>query len=64
VFNFRDVTILSWEINANPKKVKVIELLQSPRTPKEIQKLIDMMTALSRFISNLDEHGMSLYKLL
>jgi hypothetical protein len=34
-------------IDMNPKKVEAIEQLQSPRTRKEIQKLADMMTALS-----------------
>jgi hypothetical protein len=31
---------------------------------REIQKLACLMAALSRFISKLDEHGMSFYKLL
>jgi hypothetical protein len=51
-------------IDANPKKVEAIENLQPPQTRKEIQKLADMMTALSRFISKLGERGMSFYKLL
>jgi hypothetical protein len=48
----------------NPKKVEAIEKLQPPRTRKEIQKLAGMMTALSRFISKLEERGMPFYKLL
>jgi hypothetical protein len=51
-------------IDANPKKVEVIDKLQLPRTRKEIQKLADMMTALSRFISKLGERSMPFYKLL
>jgi hypothetical protein len=51
-------------IDANPKKVEAIEILQPPRTRKEIQKLADMMTALSRFISKLGERGMPFYRLL
>jgi hypothetical protein len=51
-------------IDANPTKVEAIEKLQPPRTRREIQKLAGMMAALSRFISKLDEHGMSFYKLL
>jgi hypothetical protein len=51
-------------IDANPKKVEAIDKLQPPRTRKEIQKLADMMVALSRFISKLGERGMPFYKLL
>jgi hypothetical protein len=51
-------------IDANPKKVEAIEKLQSPQTRREIQKLTDMMTALSRFISKLGECGMPFYRLL
>ena len=38
-------------IEVNPDQIKVINNLQPPRNPKEIQKLTGMMTALSRFIS-------------
>jgi hypothetical protein len=51
-------------IDANPKKVEAIKKLQPPQTRKEIQKLAGMMTALSRFISKLGEHGMPFYRLL
>jgi hypothetical protein len=51
-------------IDVNPKKVEAIEKLQPPRTRKEIQKLADMMAALSRFISKLGERGMPFYRLL
>jgi hypothetical protein len=51
-------------IDANPKKVEAIDKLQPPRTRKEIQKLVGMMAALSRFISKLGEQGMPFYKLL
>jgi hypothetical protein len=40
-------------IDANPKKVDVIEQLQPPQTRREIQKLAGMMAALSQFISKL-----------
>jgi hypothetical protein len=56
--------VSSWGIDANPKKVKVIEQLQLPQTRKEIQKLADMMAALNRFISKLGECSMPFYKLL
>ena len=42
-------------IEANPKKVKAIEDMQSPRNHKEVQKLAGMMAALSRFVSKLGE---------
>jgi hypothetical protein len=51
-------------IDANPKKVEAIKKLQPPRTRKEIQKLVGMMTTLSRFISKLGERGMPFYRLL
>jgi hypothetical protein len=56
--------VSSREIGVNPKKVGAIKKLQPPRTRKEIQKLVGMMAALSRFISKLGECGMAFYKLL
>ena len=38
-------------IEVNPDQVKAINNLQPLRNPKELQKLIGMMTALNRFIS-------------
>ena len=38
-------------IEVNPNQVKVINSLQPPRNPKEVQKLTGMMAALNRFIS-------------
>jgi hypothetical protein len=51
-------------IDANLKKVEVIEQLQPLWTRKEIQKLTCMMAALNRFISKSGEHGMPFYKVL
>ena len=51
-------------IEANPKKVKAIDDMQSPRNKKEVQKLAGMMAALSRFVSKSGERGMPFYKLL
>jgi hypothetical protein len=51
-------------IDANSKKVEVIEQLQPPRTRKEIQKLAGKMTSLRQFLSKLGEHDMPFYKLL
>jgi hypothetical protein len=56
--------VLSYGIDANPKKVEAIENLQPPWTRKEIQKLAGMMAALNRFISMLGERGMPFYGLL
>ena len=38
-------------IEVNPDQIKVINILQLPRNPKEIQKLTGMTAALNRFIS-------------
>ena len=38
-------------IEVNPDQIKAINNLQSPRNPKEVQKLTGMATALNRFIS-------------
>ena len=51
-------------IEANPKKVKAIEDMQSPRSHKEVQKLAGMMAALSRFVSKSGERRMPFYRLL
>jgi hypothetical protein len=56
--------VLSWGIDVNPKKVEAIKNLQPSETRKEIQKLTDMMVALSRFISKLGERGTPFYRLL
>jgi hypothetical protein len=56
--------VSSWGIDTNPKKVEAIKNLQPPRTRKEIQKLADMMAALSRFRTKLEERGMPFYRLL
>jgi hypothetical protein len=42
-----DYMVSSQGIDVNLKKVEAIEQLQSPQTQKEIQKLADMMAALS-----------------
>ena len=38
-------------IEVNPDQVKAISSLQSPRNPKEVQKLTGMIATLNRFIS-------------
>jgi hypothetical protein len=51
-------------IEANPEKISTIMNMELVRNLKGAQKLIGCLAALSRFISNLGEHGMPLYKLL
>ena len=38
-------------IEVSPNQIKAINSLQAPRNPKEVQKLIGMIAALNRFIS-------------
>jgi hypothetical protein len=49
---------------ANPEKIETIMRMEPPRLQKKVQRLTGCMAALSRFISRLDERGMSFYKLL
>ena len=48
---FLDFMVNHRGIEANPSKVQALLDLQSPKTVKDIQKLIGMIIALSRFIS-------------
>ena len=47
---FLGVMVNNKGIEANPSKVQALLDLQSPRTVKEIQNLIGMITAFSRFL--------------
>ena len=51
-------------IEPNPNKVSAITNMKWPTCVKDIQKLTGCMTALSRFISCLDEKGLPFFKLL
>jgi hypothetical protein len=51
-------------IEANLEKIEAIMRMEAPRSQKKVQRLTGCMTALSRFISRLDEKGMPFYKLL
>ena len=51
-------------IEVNPKKIAAISNMGPIRNVKGVQRLIDCLAALSRFISWLGERGMPLYKLL
>ena len=48
-------------IEVNPDQIKAINNLQSPRNPKEVQKLTGMATALNRFISRSADKYTSFY---
>ena len=49
--NFLGYMVTHRGIEVNPDQIKVINNLQSPRNPKEVQKLTGMAAALNRFIS-------------
>ena len=51
-------------IKANPKKITAISNMGPIRNIKGVQRLTGCLAALSRFISQLSEQGMPLYKLL
>src|SRR6266540_4023941 len=52
------------DVEANPQKLKDIFKMNSSTTLKDVQKLIDCMATLSRFVSRLRERAMPFYKLL
>ena len=52
------------EIEVNPDQIKVINSLQPPRNPKEVQKLTGMMAILNRFISRSVERCRPFFLLL
>ena len=49
--NFLSYMVTHKGIEVNPDQIKAINNLQSPRNPKEVQKLTGMAAALNRFIS-------------
>ena len=51
-------------IEVNPDQIKVINNLQPPRNPKEVQKLTGMMAALNRFISRSTDKCRPIFLLL
>ena len=51
-------------IEVNPKQIKVINDLQAPRNPKEVQKLTGMTAALNQFISRSVERCCPFFLLL
>ena len=51
-------------IEVNPDHIRVINSLQPPRNPNEVQKLTGMMAALNRFISRSAERCRPFFLLL
>jgi hypothetical protein len=51
-------------IEANPEKIKAIEVMRPPARIKDIQKLTGSLAALSRFILRLGERVLPFFKLL
>ena len=51
-------------IEVNPDQIRVINSLQPPRNPKEVQKLTGMMAALNQFISRSAERYIPFFLLL
>jgi hypothetical protein len=53
-----------WGIEANPEKIKVVELMRPPAHIKDVQKPMGCLVVLSWFISRLAERALPLFKLL
>jgi hypothetical protein len=51
-------------IEASTKQIRAITEMAPPCCVKDVQKLIESMAALNRFISRLDEKGLPFFKLL
>jgi hypothetical protein len=51
-------------IEANPEKIRMIEVMWPLAHIKDVQKLLGCLAALSRFISRLTEQALPFFKLL
>ncbi|KAL0303753.1 UNVERIFIED_CONTAM: hypothetical protein Sradi_6243400 [Sesamum radiatum] len=51
-------------IEANPKQIKAIMQMGSPRTIKDVQKLKDKVASLARFISRSADRNLPFFKIL
>jgi hypothetical protein len=56
--------VLCQGIEANPKKIRTIEVMRPPARIKDVQKLTGCLATLSRFISRLTERALPFFKLL
>jgi hypothetical protein len=54
--------VLHRGIEANPKKIKAIEVMRPPAPIKDVQKLTGCLAVLSRFISRLVEQALLFFK--
>ena len=61
---FLEFMVSQREIEANPEKVQVIINMTSPRTIKEVQKLIGRIAALNRFVSRATDKCLPFFKTL
>jgi hypothetical protein len=59
-----DFLVLCRGIEANPKKIRMIETMWPPARIKDVQKLTECLTALRQFISRLAERALLFFKLL
>jgi hypothetical protein len=69
VFRVTAVKLLSFlvsyrGIEANPEKIRAIEMMQPPARIKDVQRLTGWLAALSRFISRLAEQALLFFRLL
>jgi hypothetical protein len=62
--NLLGYIITEHSIKANPDKISAITEIGQVRNVKHVQRLMGCLAALSRFMSQLGEHGLPLYKLL
>jgi hypothetical protein len=62
--NFLGFMLSQRGIEANPKKVKAILEMQSPRTIKQLQQLTGRVVALNRFISRSTDKCLPFFKIL
>src|SRR5438128_883183 len=51
-------------ISANPEKIKAINCMRPPTSPRDVQSLMGRMAALSRFISRLKGRSLPFFKAL
>ncbi|XP_014523638.1 uncharacterized protein LOC106779933 [Vigna radiata var. radiata] len=59
---FLGFMLTSREIEANPDKCRAVLEMQTPRTVKEVQRLVGRLTALSRFVPKLAERAAPILK--
>ena len=60
---FLGYLITNCRIEVNPDQIEVVQRLQPPSNPKEVQVLTGMLAALNRFISKFADRCHPFYKL-